>query len=182
MTKILLIRHGEAAKTPESVDPDLTERGWQQARRLAQHFTRTPPIALASSPKARTQQTAQPLAQLWQRPVNIEQAVTEIPSPEGLPTSERRDWIRRLLDSNWDDGDRQQVDWRRGIARYLLQLERDTAIFCHFMVINSVVAHIRGDRRIQQFRPDYASVTELRLQGGRLKVLRLGEERRSRIL
>lgn len=182
MTKLLLVRHGEAAKTPGNADPRLTDLGQRQALELAQRLASTEPISLVSSPKARARQTAQPLARLWRRPVTIERAVTEIPSPEGLPLRDRGEWIRSLLDSDWDEGNREQVDWRRGIVRYLRQLERDTVIFCHFMVINSVVAHIRGDRRIQQFRPDYASVTELCLQGEKLEVCRLGAERRSRIL
>ncbi|WP_323847257.1 histidine phosphatase family protein [Microbulbifer magnicolonia] len=182
MTKILLVRHGEAAKGPSTPDPALTALGQEQAEKLARQLAESQPLSLISSPKMRALQTAQPLADLWQCPVNIEEAVTEIPSPEGIPLSQRGQWIRSLLDRDWDAQDTNQMAWRRGIVDYLLALREDTAVFCHFMVINSVVAHIRHDRRIQQFRPDYASVTELRLEGNRLELLRLGEERRSHIL
>jgi len=182
MTKILLVRHGEAAKGPTIPDPGLTELGREQAEKLARKLAATKPFTLVSSPKIRAQQTAQPLAERWQRSVLLEPAVTEIPSPEGMPLGERGQWIRALLISDWDESDTRQRDWRRGIVEYLLGLETDTAVFCHFMVINSVVAHIRDDRRIQQFRPDYASVTELRLADRKLELVRLGKEKRSRIL
>lgn len=177
-----MIRHGEAAKGPTIPDPELTESGRKQAEKLARDLALARPVTLVSSPKIRAQQTAEPLAEAWQRPVLLETAVTEIPSPRGMPLSERAQWIRALLDRDWDENDMKQRHWRHGIVQCLLGLEEDTAVFCHFMVINSVVAHIRGDRRIQQFRPDYASVTELRLHGGALELVQLGEERRSRIL
>ncbi|MFC6635149.1 histidine phosphatase family protein [Microbulbifer taiwanensis] len=182
MTRILLVRHGEASKGPEAPDPELTDLGHRQAQALARQFANVKPISLISSPKARARQTAQPLAELWQRSVTLEQAVTEIPPPEGVALSERGQWIRRLLDSDWDAEDRAQQEWRRGILGFLLSLREDAAIFCHFMVINSVVAQVRGDRRVQQFRPDYTSVTELNSGGGRLEIVQLGEERQSRIL
>lgn len=182
MTRILLVRHGEAAKGPSISDPELTELGRQQAEEFAQALASVPPVTLTSSPKTRARQTAQPLADIWQCPVNIERAVTELPSPEGVPLSERGQWIRALLNSDWDTQDERQLRWRKGILNYLLGLEEDTAIFCHFMVINSVISHIRNDRRVQQFRPDYTSVTELQLIGGGLRLIRLGDERSSRIL
>ncbi|AMX02941.1 histidine phosphatase family protein [Microbulbifer thermotolerans] len=182
MTKILLIRHGEAAKGPDIPDPELTALGHKQAENLAREFAAESPIALVSSPKLRTQQTARPLAKVWRRPIALEAAVTEIPSPSHIPLQKRAAWIRLLLESDWDENDAQQVAWRRGVLEYLLTLEQDTAVFCHFMVINSVVAHIRNHRKIQQFRPDYTSVTELCLKGGALELVRLGKEKSSRIL
>lgn len=182
LTKILLVRHGEAAKSPRDADPDLTELGHRQARVLAERYARANRFSLVSSPKARAQQTARPLAELWQAPVAIEDAVIEIPSPENVPLHRRGDWLRGLLESEWDERDLLQSGWRRNTIDYLTRLERDTAIFCHFMVINSVVAHIRGDRKVRQFNPDYTSVTELQLDDGELGILRLGAERRSRIV
>ncbi|SHF99794.1 Broad specificity phosphatase PhoE [Microbulbifer donghaiensis] len=182
MTRILLVRHGEATKGPSIADPELTDLGRQQAGELARTLAPSRPLTLTSSPKTRARQTAQPLADIWQCPVNIESAVTELPSPEDVPLSKRGQWIRALLASDWDTQDERQLRWRMGILNYLLGLEEDTVIFCHFMVINSIVAHIRNDRRTQQFRPDYTSVTELQLTGGGLELIRLGAERDSRIL
>lgn len=182
MTKILLVRHGEAAKGAAIPDPELTELGHRQAQDLARRLAPQNPYALVSSPKLRARQTALPLSKTWQRPIREEASVTEIPSPEHIVLAERLQWIRALLVSEWDRDDPQQRNWRDGITRYLLQLEEDTAIFCHFMVINSVIAYIRGDSKVQQFRPDYTSVTELKLAGDRLEIVRLGKEKTSRIL
>ncbi|WP_346839403.1 histidine phosphatase family protein [Microbulbifer sp. SAOS-129_SWC] len=182
MTKILLVRHGEAAKSPTDADPSLTELGFQQAHALAERYADAERFELVSSPKARARQTAQPLADLWQSPLHIEPAVIEIPSPAGIALNERGTWLRSFLQSGWSGIEPNQAEWRRATLQYLRDIEQDTAVFCHFMVINSVVAHLRGDDRVQQFRPDYTSVTELRLEGGKLELARLGEERRSRIL
>lgn len=182
MARILLVRHGEAAKGPGEADPALTELGHHQAQELARQLASARPCDLVSSPKLRAQQTAQPLAEKWRQPIEIEESVIEIPPPVGLPLNERGNWIRTLLDSDWDDTDLRIAGWRRGTMDYLLRLQRDTAIFCHFMVINSIVAQIRGDRRIQQFHPDYTSVTELALDRGRLTIRQLGREKRSRVL
>lgn len=182
VTRILLIRHGEAAKGPGIADPVLTELGHHQARKLAEQLAESAPLALVSSPKLRAQQTAQPIADKWRQSIAIEEAVIEIPSPEGIALADRVTWLRTLLDSEWDDNSPQIADWRKRSMHFLQQLQQDTAIFCHFMVINSVVAQIRGDRRVQQFRPDYASVTELALDNGELTIQRLGREKSSRIL
>lgn len=182
MTKILLIRHGEAQKSPQSADPGLTEVGEQQARLLAQRLAGMTPVQLVSSPKARAQQTAQPLAQLWRQKVTVEQAVNEIPSPEGLPLESRGDWILGLLETSWDILDYSHQQWRKNIIDYLLSLRQDSIIFCHFMVINSAVAYVRNNNRIEQFRPDYTSMTELRLEDRVLTIQGLGRERLSRIV
>ncbi|SDK71407.1 histidine phosphatase family protein [Microbulbifer yueqingensis] len=181
MTKILLIRHGEAAKAPGVADPPLTERGLEQAEALAHVLGSGPRFHLVSSPKSRARQTAEPLAQLWQREIAITGDVTEIPSPPDLPLTERGQWIRSLLVAQWSQLQPHQLLWREGVIDYLSGLQQDTAVFCHFMVINSVVAHIRGASDICQFRPDYTSITELELRKGRLLLTRLGREKDSRI-
>lgn len=182
MTKVLLIRHGEAAKNQQVSDPTLTELGHRQAEALAEEFHPTPTLDLVSSPMARARQTAQPLAARWQQQVIIEPKVTEIPSPLGLSATQRGEWIRGLLDQQWDQLEAHQLDWRQQIIDFLQGLQRDSAVFCHFMVINSVVAHLQGDLRIKQFRPDYTSVTELRLANGTLELVQLGANRDNHIL
>ncbi|AOS97478.1 bifunctional RNase H/acid phosphatase [Microbulbifer aggregans] len=181
MPRILLIRHGEALKKPSITDPMLTPLGEEQSRQLAENLATETPVSLISSPMRRARQTAEPLAATWQRQVTIEPVVTEIPSPLELPSSERGTWIRGLLDKEWHQLDPHQLEWRLAIMDYLRGLEEDTAIFCHFMVINSVVAEVRGDSRIRQFRPDYTSITELSLEKRRLRLVRLGRCRDSNI-
>ncbi|KUJ81653.1 histidine phosphatase family protein [Microbulbifer flavimaris] len=181
MPRILLIRHGEALKKPSISDPALTPLGEEQSRQLAKNLSSEPPVSLISSPMQRARQTAEPLAEAWQQPVAIEPLVTEIPSPLDLPASQRGPWIRGLLDKEWHQLEPHQQEWRAEIIAYLQGLQSDTAIFCHFMVINSVVAKIREDSRIRQFRPDYTSITELSLDEHGLRLVRLGRCRDSQI-
>ncbi|WP_226645869.1 histidine phosphatase family protein [Microbulbifer variabilis] len=181
MIKILLARHGEAAKGPSISDPTLTTLGHRQASLLAQSLPRDTYLELVSSPKLRAQQTAQPLAEKWGQIITIESRVSEIPTPKGISLQQRLPWLRSLLTQNWDPNNRQQKKWRNEIISYLLSIHEDTIVFCHFMVINSVIAHILEDSKIQQFRPDYTSITELRLTKGNLNLVQLGRERISKI-
>ncbi|HEY8568660.1 phosphoglycerate mutase family protein [Microbulbifer sp.] len=188
MHQILLIRHGEAAKSPTDADPGLTPLGQRQAETLADDLDRQFPggegVRLVSSPKTRARQTAIPVAGRWQARVDEQHNVIEIPSPEGMPLAERGQWIRTLLKSRWDTLSPAQGNWREDITDYLLQLAstRDegrfhtTLVFCHFMVINSVVAAIRNDLQVVQFYPDYASQTHLAIDDGKLHLVQLGQE------
>lgn len=185
--RIILIRHGEAAKSPENEDPGLTTLGHQQAHVLAdtlsRQFIQPGTVSLVSSPKSRALQTAIPTASAWQKKVTEDPAVIEIPSPQGLPLKERGQWIQTLLHAHWSDITPAQKVWRERTIAFLRQLgetpdsAETTLVFCHFMVINSVIADIRNDLKVAQFHPDYTSRTELSLADGTLKVIELGDER-----
>ena len=191
MHRIILIRHGEAAKSPTTADPGLTELGHQQAHTLAsalaRDFTDPGSVTLISSPKTRALQTAIPIAQRWNKEVAEAEDVIEIPSPGGLPLAQRGRWIKDFLTASWSDLSPVQHLWRENIIRFLQQLEPQSEaptgatslVFCHFMVINSVVAHIRGDDRVAQFHPDYTSRTEILLDKGNLNLAELGAEKNS---
>ena len=58
---IYLVRHGEKAAAGQ--DPELTPRGLERARQVAAILHRAGITAIFSTPTARTQQTAAPLAQ-----------------------------------------------------------------------------------------------------------------------
>lgn len=189
MHQILLIRHGEAAKSSTDDDPGLTHLGKQQAEALADNLDRQFPggdgVRLITSPKARAVQTAAPVAGRWKSELHKTPKVIEIPSPEGILLAERGGWIQKLLHSRWDSLTPVQAQWRAGITDCLLQLPghpdtggiHTTLVFCHFMVINSVVAAIRNDLQVTQFHPDYTSQTRLILEDGKLKLLELGQEK-----
>jgi len=182
MTKILLARHGEAAKGEHISDPPLTKLGRKQAQDLAYTLSQKEKLKIISSPKLRAKQTAEPLALNWNSHIEIINYVTEIPTPEGILPNQRLSWIRSLLGQDWSLSDSSQIEWRNGIFEYLLSINEDTIIYCHFMVINSIVAQLREDNRVQQFRPDYASITELRHDGAKLHLMHLGSEKSSQIL
>lgn len=191
MHRIILIRHGEAGKSATDADPALTALGHQQAKALAEELgqqTNTPEsVSLISSPKTRALQTALPVAKRWKKDIAEEPAVIEIPSPLGMPLAERGEWIQELLQGSWSALTPAQHVWRENIIAFLQQLKapgptgapHTLLVFCHFMVINSVVAAIRGDDRVTQFHPDYTSRTELRLTEEKLTLAKLGREKRS---
>ncbi|WGL17607.1 histidine phosphatase family protein [Microbulbifer bruguierae] len=186
MHQILLIRHGEAAKSPINDDPGLTTTGRHQAEQLAsalqQRFPAGKGVRLISSPKARARQTAVPVALKWQKVVAEEPKAIEIPSPEGLALADRGRWIRSLLQRQWSDLEPAQVRWREIFIDFLQELEQSAGehhtslVFCHFMVINSVVAAIRGNDQVTQFRPDYTSQTRITLKDGQLELTELGRD------
>ncbi|WP_231756872.1 histidine phosphatase family protein [Microbulbifer elongatus] len=191
MHKIVLIRHGEAAKSPTDGDPGLTGLGRQQAMELAQDLQRQYPdgsgVRLISSPKARARQTAMPVSRLWRKPLIERDDFIEIPSPQGIPLAERGNWIQTFLDSDWGNLTSEQALWRTGLMRALSGLGKDSAakttlVFCHFLVINAVVAAIRKDERVTQFLADYTSQTRLNLDpdSGALSIEALGRERTDR--
>ena len=95
MALIYLIRHGEAAaKSNEADDPGLSALGREQAMAVAERMRAFGPLALVSSPLARAQETAAPLAEIWRRTPVIEAAVREVPSPPG---QDRGAWFNRVL-------------------------------------------------------------------------------------
>jgi probable phosphomutase (TIGR03848 family) len=83
MATILLIRHGEnsmvgkrlAGRLPEV---HLNEKGRQQAQQLAQALAKAPIKAIYSSPLERAVETAEPLAQLLELPVQIAPGIIEL--------------------------------------------------------------------------------------------------------
>lgn len=194
MHQIVLIRHGEAAKSPANADPGLTGLGQQQAGRLADSLQRQFPegegVRLISSPKSRALQTAMPIATRWHRHIEEATNVIEIPSPQGLPLAERGNWTRQLIKGDWDSLSPEQIQWRKGVMDFLLQLEEPvsdkiiqadtTLVFCHFMVINSAVANIRNSCKVAQFHPDYTSQTHLSIHNGLIEIIELGKEKTSK--
>jgi phosphohistidine phosphatase SixA len=62
--QLLLIRHALPLRTEvgEGADPELTDAGWEQARRLPDALSRFPISRLISSPQRRALQTAEILA------------------------------------------------------------------------------------------------------------------------
>ncbi|MEJ5338083.1 MAG: phosphoserine phosphatase PspA [Aquificaceae bacterium] len=83
MVKLYIIRHAESQWNPIGryqglLDPELSERGREQARRLGEHFKDVELHALYSSPLKRTLQTAQEIASVKGLEVVEERRVIEI--------------------------------------------------------------------------------------------------------
>src|SRR5207302_46661 len=81
-TQLLLIRHGESTWNREGrvqgwLDPPLSERGIQQAARLAERLRDEPLDALYASPQQRARATAQAIADIKGLPLQLDDRLRE---------------------------------------------------------------------------------------------------------
>jgi broad specificity phosphatase PhoE len=133
------------------------------------------PTQVISSPLARAQETALPLADALSLDIFTEARVAELPSPE-MHLDERGPWLRQILTGSWAESGALIQQWRQNIIHYLQDLNQTQVIFTHFVVINAVASHILKDEKVLSFYPDNASVTHLRLKNGELELVSLGNE------
>ncbi|MBT7340690.1 MAG: phosphoglycerate mutase family protein [Luminiphilus sp.] len=177
MTQVWLVRHGEAsASWGEHSDPGLSDKGLREAEASATHLQSVVPqdVALVSSPKARAQETAAPLAACLNRTVVVNDAFQEIQAP--VPLESRQVWLQGFMRQTWDQQDESLWRWRDGIVSALQELTEPTVIFTHFLVINTVVAHSRQASKTVQCWPDNGSIHALELREGAIEVVRLGRQ------
>lgn len=110
MKQIIFVRHGESVAnaggiTMEHAAIPLSDRGWRQARQVAEHLPAAPGLVLVS-PMVRTQQTSEPYCQLHQvqprtLPVLAEFSVVCPSLIPGLSGEQRKPFVA----SYWDDAD-----------------------------------------------------------------------------
>jgi broad specificity phosphatase PhoE len=189
MNRLYLIRHGRPASTwgDDDSDPGLDEAGKAQARAVAATLMalspEARPIAVVSSPLRRCRETAQPLADLLGVTVEIDAAVGEIPTPEGLSNAERPAWLRRSFAGAWSgiEGDIDYEAWRRSVVAGLGQ-RAGFAVFSHFVAINAVVSTLTGSDEVIVFRPDHTSLTTLEVGPRGLEIVERGAEAATSVL
>lgn len=172
---LLLIRHALPLRTRagEGSDPELTEDGWEQARRLPGALARFPIRRLVSSPQRRAVQTAQPVAGVLGMTVNIDDRLAEY--DRGLSHYIPLEQVRTERPEDWDkmaagelpgavDTDAFRRRIRAAMADIVAGGEHDdtVAVFSHGGVINVVLHEILGTAKLLSFSIDYASVTALR--------------------
>lgn len=185
MTRLFLIRHGEP-ETPwggVSSDPGLSEAGRRQAETAAEALEGFGRLQGFSSPMRRCRETAAPYAERSERPVRIEPRVSEVLSPPG--TLDRRTW---LLDNfPWRGGEPRLWStlapelhaWRASMLGFVRDLNADCAVFTHFIAINVIVGAALEREETIVCTPGYASITELAVESGVLRLVQLGEEMRA---
>ncbi len=175
---IFLIRHGEAnAAWDEDPDPGLSEKGKTQSELLKSKLVEELPknFDAISSPLLRAQETAKPLKKELGFEISINNTFAEIPSP-GIKLEERRNWLKGIFNSKVKELKEPQLKWRKSIIESLKQLEGDTIIFSHFMVINCVVGWIKNSEKFVFFNPDNCSVTKIRVEEGKFTIETLGKD------
>jgi len=169
--QLLVIRHALPLRSEpgQGSDPNLSEDGIEQAKRLPDALARFPITRLVSSPQRRALQTAQPVADVLGMTVDTDERLAEY--DYGLshytPIEEAsQEDLQRLIDGHLPGG----VDEEAFIARVnagvadlvAAAAHQDTvALFSHGGVINALVHTIMKTPRLLCVRVDYAGVTRL---------------------
>lgn len=161
MSRIYLVRHGRAAAGwDDDPDPGLDDLGREQAARTAARLAELAPMNLVSSPLRRCRETAAFLAQLWPgAAVEIDERVSEIPSPDGVPLGRRLPWLRTAMAGSWQDLGERYTAFRDAVVTFVSSRPADTVIFSHFIAINAVIGACSNDDRLVIDSLDNASVT-----------------------
>ena len=195
MIKIYLVRHGEAAEGWTSQDPPLSELGKSQAQSLVGFVSSTIDensinnIDFISSPLNRCKETASLALEKIYSEILINDNFRELPSPT-LDLKKRVNWLRRILPLTWSEllKDKETKDsgvnfiqWKKNIINNIYSLNKDTIIFTHFVVINSIIGEILKSDKIINFQPSNCSITEIRKINDRLKLVKLGKNLESTV-
>src|SRR5687768_7350270 len=110
--ELLLIRHGLPVRIDDAggpADPELSEEGWEQARRLAAWYRDDGIGAVYCSPLRRARETAMPLAEATGHEVVVDEELAEfdrgfhfyIPLEELKAAGDPR--YREIMSGDWDD-------------------------------------------------------------------------------
>lgn len=177
MAVLYLVRHGRAS-AGWNVDPDpgLDAIGIGQAERVAETLSELGALAIVSSPLRRCRETAAALSARTSQSVTIEEAVAEIPSPEGIEMADRVEWLRLAMAGTWSALGGRYTAYRDLVGKTLAGLGQDTVVFSHFVAINAAIGLATGDDRLLIRSLDNCSVTRLRVTDGRLQLLEGGRE------
>jgi len=176
MPKIYLVRHGRAAAGwGETADPGLDDKGRDQAVGAADALAAMSPMSIVSSPMARAQETAAPLARAWDYTPKIDPRFSEIPTPRHMPTN-RKAWIKDILSKRWDAMDAELQAWRKDLLKAIRSLKADTIVFSHFIAINAIAGEALGNSSLVAFLPDNASITTVSVEGPAITLLEKGAE------
>lgn len=176
MPKIYLVRHGRAAAGwGETADPGLDDKGRDQAAHAADTLAALSPMPIVSSPMARAQETAVPLARAWGCAPGIDPRFSEIPTPAHMPAN-RKAWIKAILSKRWDAMTAELQTWREDLLAAVRSLRTDTVVFSHFIAINAIAGEALGNSSLVVFLPDNASITRVAVNGTAIALLEKGAE------
>ncbi len=172
--QLLLVRHALPHRTQagEGSDPELSEQGWEQARRLPDALARFPITRLVSSPQRRAIQTGEPVAAQRGLTLDIDERLAEydrglshyVPI-ELLRAEQPEEWARMAAGHLPSSVDEDEFVGRvmAALADIVAACDHDdtVAVFSHGGVINVVLHRLLGTERLLSFPIDYVSVTRL---------------------
>jgi len=175
--ELLWVRHGEPVRiepgTGVRADPELTDRGTEQAQRLAAWLAFEPIDAIVSSPLLRAVDTAAPIAKSCGVEVEVVEGLIEYDSNSDhyIPMEELRvtkdDRWQAMVDGRWDQfgADLPEV-FRARVDETVTELitrfagKRVVAV-CHGGVINVALGSVLGVVQPLWFEPGYTSLSRM---------------------
>lgn len=171
---MLLIRHALPLRSEhgEGSDPELSDTGLQQARRLPEALARYPIARVLSSPQRRAIQTAEPLAEARGLAIEVDERFAEYDRDmhayvpiEHVRAEQPEAWARmaagRLPDGVDETAFCARVTAATADAVDAAEPEQTVVVFSHGGVINVVLHQILGTARLLSVPIDYVSVTRL---------------------
>jgi 2,3-bisphosphoglycerate-dependent phosphoglycerate mutase len=192
-TRLYLVRHAQSqGNTGEDLttgDPDLTEVGWEQAKRLGERMKAQRLDAVYASPLRRTQQTAAAIADVSGlevipkanlREVELGQAEFDI---RLLPEDEQARVADRIVrEGTWDafPGGEGSATARKRVRDVVDEIVggqpgKRVALVAHAGFIQTFVSLVLGVERDYVFYPFNASITSVRAKDGRYVLWRLND-------
>lgn len=144
MTELLLIRHGESESNATGLvqgqfDAHLSERGREQARRLARRLALQPPDVLFCSDLSRAFETARAVAEACKLELHPEPRLREIDM--GRWVNQRWEDLARLYPDEWAKMLAGDPDFQRGGGESKVMLQQRTVA-----AIDEIVAAQAGKR------------------------------------
>ena len=175
--KLILIRHALPERVENAggpADPGLTRVGREQALRLARWLAGEQIDHIASSPKLRAVQTAEPLADGRGLDIEIVPGFSEIDSgsttyiPYEQMQRENHEILRHLRNGRWEEAGYSDPElFRRGVAAAFAdwepqQADRTVAVVAHSGTINALVSHLLGIEEVFFLSLEYTGMCRLR--------------------
>lgn len=191
MMELLLIRHALPVRregTDGPADPELSEIGLAQARRLGEYLASEEIAAIYASPLLRAQQTAQPIADAHVLAITTSGGVAEYDqhATSYVPIEELReandDRWKSLVRGDWQTGDETEDEFHARVSDAIERIivthpaER-VAVVCHGGVINSYLAKVLATpHRRGFFYPAYTGVSRVAASAeGRRSIVSINE-------
>jgi broad specificity phosphatase PhoE len=169
--QLLVVRHALPLRSEpgEGSDPNLSEEGVEQAKRLPDALARFPISRIVSSPQRRAKQTAQPVADRLGLAVDVDDRVAEydyeLEHYTPIEEASEED-VKRLIAGHLPGNVDEEAFIARvnaGVADIVAKADHDetVALFCHGGVINALLHTIMQTERLLCVQVDYAGVTRL---------------------
>lgn len=169
--QLLVIRHALPLRSEhgEGSDPNLSEEGVEQAKRLPDALARFPISRIVSSPQRRAIQTAQPIADALGLTIDVEKRVAEYDYDleHYTPIEEASEAdLLRLMAGHLPEGVDEPAFIARvneGVADIVAAADHDdtVALVCHGGVINALLHTVMQTGRLLCAQVDYAGITRL---------------------